>query len=74
MTEILPKATFESVDDICIKMRMVKTPEEIALIQRAMNYWSKIHAFARDYTTFSSTAPMPPTSRSRWQPSNGARI
>jgi Xaa-Pro dipeptidase len=49
MTEILPKATFEPVDDICIQMRMVKTPEEIALIQRAMNYWSRIHAFARDY-------------------------
>jgi len=30
-------------------MRMVKTPEEIALIQRAMNYFSKIHAFGRDY-------------------------
>jgi Xaa-Pro aminopeptidase len=49
MTEVLPKATFEPVDDICIKMRMVKTPEEIALIQRTMNYWSKVHAFARDY-------------------------
>lgn len=49
MTGILPKATFEPVDDICMKMRMVKTPEEIALIQRAMNYFSRIHAFARDY-------------------------
>ncbi len=28
---------------------MVKTPEEIALIQRSMNYWSRAHAFARDY-------------------------
>jgi len=28
---------------------MVKTPEEIALAQRAMNYFSRIHAFARDY-------------------------
>ncbi len=49
MMEILPKASFEPVDDICMKMRMVKTPEEIALIQRAMDYWSRIHAFARDY-------------------------
>lgn len=49
MTEILPKASFESVDDVCMNMRMVKTPEEIALVQRAMNYWSRIHAFARDY-------------------------
>ncbi len=30
-------------------MRMVKTPEEIALTQRAMDYFSRIHAFARDY-------------------------
>lgn len=49
MTEVLPKAAFESVDDVCMKMRMVKTPEEIALIQRSMNYWSRAHAFARDY-------------------------
>jgi Xaa-Pro aminopeptidase len=28
---------------------MIKTPEEIALTQRAMNYFSRIHAFARDY-------------------------
>jgi len=28
---------------------MVKTPEEIALAQRAMNYFSRMHVFARDY-------------------------
>lgn len=49
LTGILPKATFEPVDDICMKMRILKTPEEIALTQRAMNYWSQTHAFARDY-------------------------
>jgi Xaa-Pro aminopeptidase len=49
MTDVLPKARFESVGDICMKMRMVKTAEEIALAQRAMDYWSRIHAFARDY-------------------------
>jgi len=46
---ILPKATFQDISDICLKMRMVKTPEEIALTQRAMNYFSQIQAFARDY-------------------------
>jgi len=46
---ILPQARFEDISEICLRMRMVKTPEEIALIQRAMNYFSKIHAFARDY-------------------------
>lgn len=49
MTEVLPKATFEEVDDVCMKMRMVKTPEEIALIQRTMNYFSRIMAYGRDY-------------------------
>ena len=45
----LPQARFEDISDICLKMRMFKTPEEIALTQRAMNYFSRIHAFARDY-------------------------
>jgi Xaa-Pro aminopeptidase len=49
MQEVLPKASFKRVDDICIKMRRVKTPEEIALIQRSMDYFSQIHAFGRDY-------------------------
>ena len=49
MTAVLPHAKFEEAGDICIKMRVVKTPEEIALIQRAYNYFSRIHAFARDY-------------------------
>lgn len=49
MQKILPNATFEDADDICIGMRRTKTPEEIALIQRALDYWSRIHAFGRDY-------------------------
>ncbi len=47
--EILPKAKFIDIGDICLKMRMVKTKEEIALTQRAMDYFSKVHAFARDF-------------------------
>ncbi len=47
--KIPPKARFANISDICMGFRMVKTKEEIALIQRAMNYFSKIHAFARDY-------------------------
>lgn len=46
---VLPKAKIVDLSDICLKMRMVKTEEEIALTQRAMDYFSKIHAFARDY-------------------------
>lgn len=49
MTQILPRAGFEDVSDICFGMRRVKTPEEIALSQRAYNYFSKIHAWTRDY-------------------------
>ena len=49
MNEVLPSATFEDVGDICIKMRRVKTPEELALAQRAYNYFSQIHAWTRDY-------------------------
>jgi Xaa-Pro aminopeptidase len=30
-------------------MQQIKTPEEVALIQRAFGYFDKIHAFARDY-------------------------
>jgi len=47
--DILPKARIVDISDTCMKMRMVKTEEEIALTQRAMDYFSKIHAFARDY-------------------------
>jgi Xaa-Pro dipeptidase len=49
MTEVLPDATFENVSDVCMNMRRVKTAEEIALSQRAYNYFSQIHAWTRDY-------------------------
>jgi len=48
-TKVLPRARVIDISPICIRMRMVKTPEEIALIQRAMDYFSQIHAFGRDY-------------------------
>ena len=49
MTNILPKADFKDVSDICVKMRRVKTDEELALTQIAYNYFSDIHAWTRDY-------------------------
>jgi Xaa-Pro aminopeptidase len=49
MTEVLPRAGFEDVSDVCVKMRRVKTAEELALSQRAYNYFSQIHAWTRDY-------------------------
>jgi len=48
VAEVAPKVTLRKVDDICVKLRMVKTPEEIALTQRALTFWSRMHAFARD--------------------------
>ncbi|MGH9751140.1 MAG: M24 family metallopeptidase, partial [Candidatus Polarisedimenticolia bacterium] len=47
--EILPQTAVRGVGEICERFRMIKTPEEIALTQRAMNYFSRIHAFTRDY-------------------------
>jgi len=47
--KILPGATVVNIGDICQKMRIIKTPEEIALTQRAYRYFDKIHAFSRDY-------------------------
>lgn len=47
--QALPGARFLDMDDECMGMRMVKTAEEIALTQRAMNYGALGHAFARDY-------------------------
>ena len=49
LRNLLPKAKVVDISPICLKMRMVKTPEEIALIQRSMDYFSRIHAFGRDY-------------------------
>lgn len=47
--EVLPKAKVVDISSTCLNMRIVKTPEEIALTQRAMDYFAKIHAFGRDY-------------------------
>ena len=48
-SRILPQARQVDISDLCLAMRMIRTPEEIALIQRAYRYFDKIHAFARDY-------------------------
>jgi len=47
--EILPDAEFVNISDHCLHMQIRKTPEEIALCQRAYRYFDKIHAFSRDY-------------------------
>ncbi len=49
MAEVLPEAQFVDVADIMIRNRIVKDDMENALTQRAMDYFSEIHAFARNY-------------------------
>jgi Xaa-Pro aminopeptidase len=44
----LKPTEFESIADHCEKMRMVKTPEELALWRRAYRVFDETHAFARD--------------------------
>lgn len=46
---VMPRARFVSISSVCQDMQIIKTPEEIALLQRAYRYFDKIHAFARDY-------------------------
>jgi len=44
----LKDTKFESIADRCEKMRMVKSPEELALWRRAYRVFDETHAFARD--------------------------
>jgi Xaa-Pro aminopeptidase len=46
---VLPRARFVNISSACLEMQVIKTAEEIALLQRAYRYFDKIHAFARDY-------------------------
>ena len=43
----LPHATFEVVGDICLQMRQVKTPDELALMQKAILLQDHMLEFAR---------------------------
>ena len=49
VNKALPGTSFINVADDCLQMRIRKTPEEIALCQRAYRYFDKVHAFARDF-------------------------
>jgi Xaa-Pro aminopeptidase len=49
VSKVFLKSTeFNSIADHCEKMRMVKTPEELALWRRAYRVFDETHAFARD--------------------------
>lgn len=47
--QVMPRARHAEIGDLCLGMQVIKTPEEIALTQRAYRYFDRIHAFARDY-------------------------
>ena len=47
--DTLKSATFRSAGDIPMGMRVIKTPEEIALTQRAIDYADQILEFCRRY-------------------------
>ncbi len=36
MQAVLPQVTFKTVSDVCLKMRMIKSPQEIELLQKAV--------------------------------------
>ncbi len=44
-----PGTEFVNIASACQAMQIIKTPEELALTQRAYRYFDRIHAFARDY-------------------------
>jgi Xaa-Pro dipeptidase len=47
--DVLPGMEWVNVGDTLLEMRLVKTPEELALWRRAYIYFDRAHAFARDY-------------------------
>jgi Xaa-Pro aminopeptidase len=47
--KVIPGTRFVNVQGDCTAMQQVKTPEELALTQRAYRYFDRVHAFARDY-------------------------
>jgi Xaa-Pro dipeptidase len=49
LREALPRASFRAAVDIPMGMRVIKTPEEVALTQRAIDYADRILEFCRGY-------------------------
>ena len=49
LAQAMPQAQFVDIYDILVRHRIVKDELENALTQRAMDYFSEIHAFVRNY-------------------------
>ena len=68
MAAVMPDAGFVDINDIMIRSRIVKDEMENRLTQRAMDFWSEIHAFARDYLLERGTEAVD------WEVANAARL
>ena len=68
MAAVMPDAGFIDINDIMIRSRIVKDETESKLTQRAMDFWSEIHAFARNYLLERGTEAVD------WEVANAARL
>ncbi len=55
MKKALPNSRFVDIGQIPLDMRIVKTPEEIALMKRALSYHDRVLEFARKYILLKGT-------------------
>jgi len=55
MKKALPHSKFIDMGHIPLNMRIIKTPEEIALMKRALRYHDKVLEFARKYILLKGT-------------------
>jgi Xaa-Pro dipeptidase len=49
LREVLPQATFVDAEEILVDLRIIKTPEEMALLERAIAYHDQMLEFCRSY-------------------------
>lgn len=68
MARELPEAGFVDVYDILIRHRVVKDEAENQLTQRAMDYFSELHAFVRNYLIERGKGTLD------WEVENAARL
>lgn len=68
MAAAMPGARFVDVYDILMRHRMVKDEAENRLTQRAMDYFSEIHAFVRNYILERGTGTLD------WEIENAAQL
>ncbi len=64
----MPRSQFVDVYDILMRHRMVKDAAENALTQRAMDYFSELHAFVRNYIVERGVGTLD------WEIENAARL